>query len=321
MKKLQLTLGIALFFVFAPTRQISSEETPEYRVSPYVTCDLRGGIGNQLFQIATTLSYAWDYDAIAIFPDLNRSDSNLSFHRNEIFFRLDASGASRPFLSSFQESTWHSSEKIPFQYDQKLFGYFQSWKHFDHHRDRILSVLAPSQSVLSYLTTKYSDLISSPNTVSIHVRTFNSVLHGSKLHPFLGLEYYKKAIDLFPPDMIFVVFSDRINWCKKHFTQFERRFVFVEGNNAIQDLFLMSMMKHHINANSSFSWWGAYLNQNPGRMVIVPQSMMHPDLYAFPLVQPNEFYLPDWVLVPPNFDAPYPIDMTWYDITQSFDGN
>lgn len=291
-------------------------ETP-----PYVTCYLEGQLGNQLFKIASTLAYAWDYGAIPLFPDLNRYDYRLNENRDKIFFRLDASSPPRPFTTHYVEIAWHSSEKIPFQRDQILYGYYQSWKRFDHYRDRLLQVFAPTELMEQSIRQKYGELLAHPNTVSVHVRTFNAWLHNSKLHPFLGAEYYKRAFEQFPKDTLFVVFSDRINWCKQHFAAMGKQFVFIEGNDAIFDLYLMSMMKHHIMANSSFSWWGAYLNTSPQKRVIAPTSMMHPDLYAFPLKQPNEFYLPDWILVAPDYSAPYPFDMTWYDVSQSLDGN
>ena len=95
-------------------------DTP-YDNRPIVTCDLRGGLGNQLFQIAATLAYAWDYDARAIFPDLNRQEVRIDGNKDKIFFRLESCEPSRPFQTRFQECSWHSSEKIPFQPDLKLF--------------------------------------------------------------------------------------------------------------------------------------------------------------------------------------------------------
>ncbi len=280
---------------------------------PLVTCDMRGGLGNQLFEIATTLAYAWDYGAIPIFPDLNRSTYRLNDHRDKLFFRLNASAPPRPFSAHYSEISWHSSETIPFQPDQKLYGYFQSWERFDHYRDRLLELFAPPQSVLDYLNQKYSVLISHPKTVSVHVRTANLFKHEEKIHYFVGMEYYKKAMSLFPPDTLFVVFGDRINWCKKHFIELGWPCVFIEGNDEIEDMFLMSMMKHNIIPNSTFSWWASYLNQNPGKITIVPESWQHPDLLAFPITQPNNFFLPDWVLIAPNYYEPYPPDVAEYD--------
>lgn len=317
--KLQKALQIHLENVIRSKNRYTPIEPNQFR--PFVTCDLRGGLGNLLFGVAATLAYAWDNDATCLLPDLNRGDSNISYNRDRLFFRLSAANLPRPVINSYKEPIWHSSQKIPFQPDLKIFGYFQSWKLFDHHRDKLLSRFAPSQSVLNRLQEKYGDLIANPNTVGVHVRTFNSQLHHSKLHPFLGLEYYKNAIDFFPPDTLFVVFSDRINWCKYHFSQLDKQFIFIEGNDAVEDLFLMSMMKHNIICNSSFSWWSAYLNQNPEKKVIAPKWWMHPDVYDFPSQQPNDLLLPDWIMIPWNLQAPYPIDMCWYDTTKSLDGN
>lgn len=301
---------------WAQEKSITADE------KPIITAYLWGQLGNQMFLVAAALAYAWDHDAHAVFPDLNKPDYRLSHNRDGIFFRLEAPLESpRPITRYFTESTWHSSEKIPVQPDQIIYGYFQSWQHFHHHRDKVLAAFAPSEEILSYLKAKYADLINAPNTVSLHVRTFNKKLHYEKIHPFIGLEYYRAAMDLFPPDTVFVVFSDRIQWCKKHFSKMKRQFVFIEGNDFIEDFFLMSMMKHQIICNSSFSWWAAYMNQNPGQTVIAPKCWMHPDYYDFPPPQPNDFYLPHWTIVQQNYDEPYPVDMTWYDITQSLDGN
>jgi Glycosyl transferase family 11 len=321
LRKLSVFCLIVWGFTQALCAVEQDEANAEPQVPPYVTCYLEGQLGNQLFKIATTLAYAWDYGAIPVFPDLNRSDYRLSENRDKIFFRLDPSSPPRPFSTQYVEIAWHSSEKIPFQRDQMLYGYYQSWKRFDHYRDRLLEVFAPSDALEESIQRKYGKLLAHPNTVSVHVRTFNAWLHNSKLHPFLGVDYYKRAFEQFPKDTLFVVFSDRVNWCKQHFAELGRQLVFIEGNDAVFDLYLMSRMKHHIMANSSFSWWGAYLNTSPEKRVIAPISMMHPDLYPFPLKQPNEFYLPDWVLVSPDYSAPYPFDMTWYDVTLSLDGN
>jgi Glycosyl transferase family 11 len=294
----------------------AADETPapvEELNLPFVTCDMRGGLGNQLFEIATTLAYAWDYGAVPIFPDLNRTNYRLNDHRDQLFFRLNDSAPARPFSSYYSEVAWHSPETIPFQPDQKLYGYFQSWQRFDRYRDRLLELFAPPQSVEDYLTQKYSVVISHPKTVSIHVRIANLYKHNEKIHYFVGMEYYKKAMALFPPDTLFVVFGDRIGWCKEHFSQLQRPCVFIEGNNEIQDLFLMSMMKHHIIPNSTFSWWASYLNKNPDHITIVPESWQHPDLFAFPMTQPNHFYLPNWTLISPNYYEAYPSDAEDYD--------
>ena len=175
----------------------------------YVTCSLSGQLGNQLFQIATTLAYAWDYNAIPVFPDLNKKEHVLSYNRDRIFFRLNANPGFRNFNNAFREPALFSSERIPFQKNVNLVGYFQSLAHFNHHRERLLAIFAPSQDLQTYLNEKYGDLISNPKTVAIHVRTMTAKVHAEKFFHFLGLEYYRRAMSLFPSDTIFVVFSDQ----------------------------------------------------------------------------------------------------------------
>ena len=130
--------------------------------------------------------------------------------------------------------------KIPFKKDLLLEGFFQSWKHFHHYRDQILEVFSPLKEDLSYLENKYKDLIDRQDTVAVHVRTYSSLLHRTS-HPFVGLEYYQRSFDQFPNETLFVVFSDRIEWCKIHFPAFGKNIVFIDGNDHIQDLYLFSI--------------------------------------------------------------------------------
>ncbi len=293
-------IGVICLFSFSLCRADEAtyltEESP-----PLVTCALMGQLGNQIFQIATTLAYAWDHGAIALFPDLNKPDWRLDLNRDAVFFRLDASPIPRPLSNQFYQSSAFRFEPIPAQRDLNLIGYFQTWKYFDHHRDKLLSVLAPSQSILDYIHEVYENLVALPNTVSVHVRTFNKWLHETRIHPFMGMEYYKDAMNQFPPETVFVIFSDRITWCKKHFSKLGKQCVFIEEKNWIVEFFLMSMMKNHIICNSSFSWWAAYLNQNPDQTVIAPDYWMHPHCHV-PQPQHDDIYLPHWTVIPRYFN-------------------
>lgn len=290
---------------------------------PLITCNLKNGqFGNQLFQIAALLAYSWDHDATAVFPDLNETRARLSYNRDRFFFNLDASSGTRPFTNVYQEPTWHSADPIPFQNDLYVVGYLQSWRHFHHYRERILAAFSAPEEMLDYLHSRFSDLIYSDKTVCVNVRTYSASSHQSKRFPFLGLQYYLDAMELFPEDSIFVVFSDRIEWCKHTFPQLGKNFVFIDGTDHIEDLILMSLMNHHILANSTLAWWGAYLNKKSDKIVIAPENWMHPDIEKFPPPQPNDFYLPEWIVIPNSFDAPYPHDMRWYDKqSQSDDGD
>lgn len=279
----------------------------------YVSCHLEGQLGNQLFTIAATLAYAWDYGATPIFPELHASRYRLSEHRDQIFFRLDTSLPKRPFTKQFWEKIWYSEERIPRETeDLALFGYFHSWKHFHHHREKLLEIFAPHPDTVKRLEEKYGELLKHPETVAVHVRTSMKKAH--KLAPFLGVDYVKDAIQLFPKNAKFVVFSDRINWCKRHLPSLGIDFVFIEGGSAVDDLILMSQMKHQVIANSTFSWWSAYLNQNPRKKIVAPSITS----FGAPT---EHLYFPEWTVLPIDV-KPYPEDMYDYDaLSQSMDNN
>ncbi len=279
----------------------------------YVSCDFIGQLGNQLFMIAATLSYAWDHQAIAVFPGLHDPNYRLSYNRDRLFFRLNTSLPPTPFVKEFCHTYWYPVHRIPYC-EENLFlkGYYQSWRHFHHHRDQLLATFAPHSDTLDYLSKKYADLLAHPFSVAIHVRTY--CLRDHKVLPFLGIDYVRDSMKQFPQHAKFVVFSDRINWCKHHFAQLEGDFVFIEGNDGVQDFALMSMMKHNIIANSTFSWWAAYLNQHEDKKVVAPALVYR--------AGPTEhFYCPEWIQIPVSLQ-PYPTDMCFYDKeSQSCDNN
>ena len=289
-------------------------------MEPFVTCKIYGQIGNQLFQIATTLAYAWDYQARPIFPALHNPAWNISYNKDRLFSKLDASSPTRPFLNLFTEKNWCTYQKIPFQKDQVLDGYFQSWRYFHHHKEKLLKVFSPSPFTTSYLQEKYKDLIDCPNTVGIHVRTQCKRTHENGHHPFWGVNFYQRAIEQFPSDSTFLIFSDRIGWCKKHFSSLGKKFVFIEGNYGIEDLFLLTQCKDLILCNSSFSWWAAYLNEHRTAKALFPSLWKNPAMHENP---PREdFFLPEWKLLECRAVEPFPTDMLHYDKeSQCIDNN
>jgi hypothetical protein len=148
-------------------------------------------------------------------------------------------------------------------------GYFQSEKYFD--KSLVRSFLEPKQDIRQKLIYKYSKDLD--KSVSIHVRR-GDYLSIQDYHPVQTKEYYIKAISEFSSDSIFFVFSDDISWCKDNLSEINCRCI--EGQNDYEDMFLMSMCKHNIIANSSFSWWGAWLNNNPDKKVIAPKNWFGP---------------------------------------------
>jgi hypothetical protein len=253
-----------------------------------VTCKLQGpgaanfGLANQMFGVATTLSYAKDADQIALFPCLSNKQEYGNYCEN-IFRKLHLEAPQAPVEHFFQEPQFRYTE-IPAASNIALSGYFQSEKYFKHNRELILDSFALPPDVENYIAMKYSRLLYMENTVAVHVRRgdYTNIFKGC--FEVLGKEYYERAFSHFPSDSVFVFFSDmdsaeHADYCKENFSV--RKAFHVHGETDVVDLFLMSKMKNNIIANSSFSWWGAWLNTNPDKKVIAPQKWFaptHPNL-------------------------------------------
>jgi len=107
------------------------------------------------------------------------------------------------------------------------------------------------------------------------------------------MDYYRNAISYMKNKgvNIFYIFSDDIEWCKGHFSYIDE-IIYVEGNINIKDLALMSICKNNIIANSSFSWWGAWLNKNDDKIVIAPSTWFGPSKKGFIT---EDLYCEDWI--------------------------
>ena len=134
------------------------------------------------------------------------------------------------------------------------------------------------------------------NIISIHVRRQDYV-HLQHVHVLQDNNYYKKAIDILTKkigkDYKLVIFSDDITWCKNNNIFTNHNCYFVEGNEDYIDLYLMSMCTHHIIANSSFSWWGAYLNEIEEKLVVAPAKWFGPNGPK----KWNTVYCSNWLIV------------------------
>lgn len=159
-------------------------------------------------------------------------------------------------------------------------GLFQSEKYFKHIRPTILDTFSFKEP-LDEMNQSYADLIGSSEAVSIHIRRgeFANDQKYSKLIGSCDLAYYKRAIVSVVEqtkqreNIHFFVFSDDLPWAEENLS-LEFPATFVEGNSgkdSYRDMQLMSLCKHNIIANSTFSWWGAWLNNNPAKTVVAPK--------------------------------------------------
>lgn len=226
-----------------------------------------GGLGNQLFQIATTTALALRNNDTACFDisghRIGLQGKNASTYIPNIYRKLTNSKLNTNKI--FEQDGFHFTE-IPFNGDLKIVGYFQSEKFFIDYREQILDLFEPDSETSQYINNKYGNILNK-KTCSLHVR-HGDYLHLANYHPPLQVKYYQDAMKYLDEDTLFLVFSDDISWCKSIFNG--DKFVFIENEQDYVDLYLMSLCEHNIIANSSFSWWGSWLNKNENKKVIAP---------------------------------------------------
>jgi hypothetical protein len=155
-----------------------------------------------------------------------------------------------------------------------LDGYFQSEKYFEKYKNEIRELFSESEEISEYIDRKYGKLFQTKQLVSIHVRRGDYKKYPDH-HPMLYLEYYENAIRTFQRKgyINFLVFSDDLEWCKKKFVGkvFDDVNIFYSNNERdIIDMYLMARCGGHIIANSTFSWWGAWLNTKKNKQVVAP---------------------------------------------------
>lgn len=151
-----------------------------------------------------------------------------------------------------------------------LDGYFQDPALFDEMVVR--RVFACPPDVDEHLKARYGALMEGRITVGISVRR-GDYLRLPHRHPFVGGHYLRMAVDSFPQKSLFIVCSDDIPWCKRFFTRqrfLRREFFFVEHESVLAQLYIHTKCQHNIISNSTFSWWGAWLNPNPTKRVVFP---------------------------------------------------
>ena len=161
--------------------------------------------------------------------------------------------------------------------DCYLVGYWQTEKYFQEVKDVIHNDFA-FKAPLSSLNSEFAEHICRVNAVSIHVRRGDYVSNPKTgaTHGLCSLDYYRQAIRYLSERVeqpVFFVFSDDMDWVKGNLKMtLPCRYVdHNHGTESYNDMRLMSMCKHHIIANSSFSWWGAWLNPDPEKIVVAPK--------------------------------------------------
>lgn len=270
---------------------------------------LKGGLGNQLFQYAFYLSLKKRHPLTFFLFD---NEDTLYCHYGitlESAFGITLAQKGKCFrrlrrhFPIIIRKAHRVEQKNSLQYNEKYLsgrwlvawyeGYWQSEKYFNPMADEVRKTFRFRENLMNEHTLQMAETLRGGNYVSVHIRRGDYM----NLTDYFGLcdiSYYKKAIDYFKQFLlnpIFVIFSDDIQWAKDNIQC--DGVIFVDWNqetDSWQDMYLMSCCKHNIVANSSFSWWGAWLNTNKDKIVVAPHHWFN--------YSPNYDIIPEqWILL------------------------
>jgi hypothetical protein len=250
-----------------------------------ISCDFFGGLGNNLFQLATVYSIHKLCDVeLQITSKTDRGnigiygqETNLELSKlfsNEFIYNDQLILQKYKHVDTDLNNTDYSYSEVPL-YDNVCYqGYFQSDKYFlglDISKEFKLR----SENI-DRLKTEYASLFDK-KTISLHYR-----LGGDRVTDFMqnyhknvSIDYYKQALEVAqynPDEYNILVFSDRMDQCKELLKELDYPFYFIQNENNVLDFTMMSLCNVNIVSNSTFSWWAAYMNQNDHKKIIVTES-------------------------------------------------
>ena len=252
-----------------------------------------GGLGNQLFQIFTGISYSINYGV----------PFKIKFNKQDIVSPLDGTSkrptywdtffksisnftyTERPLLPVFRERLQFKYNIIPNVGDEFiLFGYYQSYLYFENNKDTIIRLLKIDKN-RELVKNQFPEIFREKKPISMHFR-IGDYVKAKDVHPILDIKYYKNAIkclcetipNLSNDYYILYFFEEQdTNLVNTIVTELIMEYPEIDFRACSVDIedwkqmLLMSNCNHNILANSTFSWWGGYFNSNPNKIVIYPE--------------------------------------------------
>jgi hypothetical protein len=249
-----------------------------------------GRLGNQMFQFAATVGIARKANQVFAFPKENTEIPSVEDFkdgvRREVYFDLPKyfPNVERTLQPLEEIQTFHVAQEPYFHFCPDLFtvpdqtnlmGYFQTEKYFEHCSDLILGFFQFDKDIKKQAENNFPSFPVKLEYVSIHLRR-GDYAGLQQFHPVMDADYYFDAMTQFMDgDYCFLIFSDDIQYAKELFGE-QENIVYIEGNDPAVDMCMMTMCDHNVIANSSFSWWGAWLNDNTNKKVIAPKRWFGP---------------------------------------------
>ena len=282
-----------------------------------LTCNLMGGLGNQLFQIFTVISYAIKYKHMFKFIGAEELGGDGCTKRKTYWktFLFKLSGFLMDEYPHF-DIVWNE-QGFPFKelpqdilsynnLDIIVRGYFQSYKYFQENYDiicRILNIAEKRLDIIEEVVDKFHSAQFLEKSISMHFR-LGDYKKSPDYHPIMSPEYYKKSLQYivdkldYTPTVLYFCEDEDLETVNQTIQLLKNEFPVIEFERATntlddwQQMLLMSCCNHNIIANSSFSWWGAYFNVNPAKIVCYPSVWFGPKMSD---VDVSDLFPDEWV--------------------------
>ena len=229
-------------------------------------------IGNLLFQIAAGASLAkkhnTNYQGCVIdklVPEGITLAEYIDQYKENILRKINMSnGIPEESVEYIQPAFSYSP--VPYFENIRLSGYYQSEKFFD--KKLVAELFSIDDKSKKHIEESYGEIFKN-EIISINVRR-GDYLKRPLRQPICEMPYFKKAINYFGRDKRYLIISDDIEWCKKKFIG--DNYLFIDDEPPVIDLYLQTYCTHNIISNSTFSWWGAWLNPNVNKIVVAPKN-------------------------------------------------
>lgn len=237
-----------------------------------VTIDLQGGLGNQLFMLSTCLAYAWDHNRKPVFRyrTILPNETTRPTYWDTICKNIKTKRYDVHVDIEYKEPNFkYTTIPIMSHNTVKLQGYFQSYQYFHHHREKLLSLLDLA-------------IVPRPGTCSMHFRLDDYKKHPD-IYPLMPVSYYVRALVMIyehydVQQVLWFADPKSTQEAAAMVSQISQllphvKLVHNTGMNDHEELLAMAGCEYHVIANSSFSWWGAYLAKS--KVVCYPKLWLH----------------------------------------------
>ncbi|RXJ84873.1 alpha-1,2-fucosyltransferase [Arcobacter sp. CECT 8985] len=279
-----------------------------------------GGLGNQMFcyayakslqqkgydvkvDITTYETYklhgGYQLDKYHTNLEISTKQENNKYYSNSILSKVLRRLGIETSKAIREKSLFFDEKFLKIEDNNYIEGYFQSEKYFKNIRDILIKQFTINQELSNYTKKIEFDIKSSQNSCSIHIRRGDFINNKNlSIHGTCNIEYYKNAIEYLEKKIArvsYFIFSDDIEWCKENLNLSNAVFVCSEEKRIPhEDIYLMSLCNHNIIANSSFSWWGAWLNNNEKKIIIAPKRWFTDDKLE---KQSKDIVCEDWIRI------------------------